>query len=48
MSIHVPFLGRLKLKPIFAIRSTERVLFRFGEIALTRLPKGTMRSGRSF
>lgn len=37
MSIHLPVLGRLKLKPIYAVRSTERVLFRFQRMALTLL-----------
>ena len=37
MSIYVPFVGRLKFKPVYAVRSSERVLFRFGEAALTLL-----------
>jgi len=37
MSIHVPFLGRLKFKPIHAVRSSERVLFRTERMALTLL-----------
>ena len=47
MSIFVPFLGRLKIKPIYAVRSSERVLFRFGEAALTLLRKENAR-GRRF
>jgi len=39
MSIYVPFLGRLKFKPIYAVRSTERVLCRFQQAALTLLRK---------
>lgn len=37
MSIHVPFLGRLKFNPVYAIRSKERVLFRSERMALTLL-----------
>ncbi len=37
MSIYVPFLGRLKIKPIYAVRSHERVLYRSDRMALTLL-----------
>lgn len=37
MSIYVPFLGRLKIKPVYAVRSHERVLFRSERMALTLL-----------
>lgn len=43
MSIHVPFVGRLKLKPIYAVRSGEWVLFRSERMALTLLRKGQSR-----
>lgn len=37
MSIYVPFLGRVKIKPIYAVSSIERVLFRSQRIALKPL-----------
>src|SRR5690606_38200974 len=40
VSIHVPFVGRLKLTPLYAVRSGERVLFRSERMALTLLRKG--------
>lgn len=43
MSIHVPFLGRLKFKPIYSVRSSERVLLRFERMALTFLPRRGVR-----
>jgi len=39
MCLHIPFLGRLKIKPIYAVRSHERVLLRSERMALTLLRK---------
>jgi len=43
MHMYLPLVGRLKVKPIFAVRSSERVLLRFGTLAVTLLTKEKMR-----
>jgi hypothetical protein len=42
MSIYLPFVGRLKLKPVFSVRTREKIIFRIGSHALVLMPKKRM------
>lgn len=39
MSIWIPLVGRLKVKPVYAVRRSEIVLLRIGSTAVTLLRK---------
>jgi len=46
MSFRIPFLGRLKIKPKYAIRPEEYVLFRTKRMAITFRRRRAVRRGR--